>query len=329
MILTQIQQIYGDKPVVAAIPVALEGRAKQWFRSLTTELSRPEMGTVDGWIALLEESFPIDKLETRRLSKNRKYNPEKDEDVLAYVLEKIELLKAENRRINELSQKKEIWLGLSTDFHNWLDEDSMMAHTMQDFQRILKSKDRGFRAQRRMREREKDRIPSNLSARRSSSKMSSDAEKPPFIKKLDGLKKKENLKSNSDEKKRKPLHPCHHGSEWHYDNECPNPKKTSLPSFYLIDQNPRSETEKEPSPGKGSSPDADSDAESGQTGAILDYHTTTNSYRRIAKFRANASQGCRKGSDHREAKSSSHWLRYLLPLCRALPCQSVSRKTSL
>jgi len=126
---------------VAAIPAAFDGRAKQWFRSLTTELSRPEMSTVDGWITLLEKSFPIDELEMRRVSKNRRYNPEKDEDVLVYVLEKIELLKAENRKIDELTQKKEIWLGLPTDFHNWLDEDAMMRHTMQDFQRILKSKD--------------------------------------------------------------------------------------------------------------------------------------------------------------------------------------------
>src|SRR5208282_3748296 len=37
----QARKVYGDTAVVAAIPVALEGDAKKWFRSLGAELDDP------------------------------------------------------------------------------------------------------------------------------------------------------------------------------------------------------------------------------------------------------------------------------------------------
>jgi len=164
---------------------------------------------------------------------------------------------------------------------------------MQDFQRILKSKDRGFRIQRKTKEREKERTSnstihkfSNRSKYYNKDRPSDDLEKPSLIKKLDGSRnrsKKPSFDKRNGEfkngEKKKPLHPCRHCSQWHYDNECPNPKKNSLPSFYLIDQGHDSETEKESNP-KGESEDS-SDGSDGSD-VVPDYHTTTNGYRRIA-----------------------------------------------
>ena len=62
----QARLVYGDMAVVAAIPIALSGQAKKWFRSLHTELYGPRMSTVEGWVDLLENAFPVDRIKTRK-----------------------------------------------------------------------------------------------------------------------------------------------------------------------------------------------------------------------------------------------------------------------
>lgn len=90
--IVQASLVYGDVAVVAAIPMALAGRAKKWFRSLHAELYDPKMSTVDGWVELLEKAFPVDRIKTRKEAKNRRYVPTKDDSVMEYVWDKIELL---------------------------------------------------------------------------------------------------------------------------------------------------------------------------------------------------------------------------------------------
>jgi hypothetical protein len=100
------------KAVVAAIPTALDGRARKWFRSLKSELKNPKMTTANGWVILLEKAFPINRIEARRIAKNRKYNPATDEAIMDYVWDKIELLRAADRRIEDEDIVDELWLGL-------------------------------------------------------------------------------------------------------------------------------------------------------------------------------------------------------------------------
>src|SRR5208282_5667776 len=78
----QARLVYGDTPVVAAIPIALVGRAKKWFRSLHAELHDPKMNTVKGWVELLEKAFPADRIKARKEAKSRRYIPNKDDSVM-------------------------------------------------------------------------------------------------------------------------------------------------------------------------------------------------------------------------------------------------------
>jgi hypothetical protein len=108
----QARLIYGDMTVVAAIPTALTGQAKKWFRSLHEELFDPKMNTAKGWVELLEHAFPVDQVRTRWKAKSRHYVPTKDDSVMEYVWDKVELFRPAKRDISEGDLIEEIWLGL-------------------------------------------------------------------------------------------------------------------------------------------------------------------------------------------------------------------------
>lgn len=105
-----IMQARGDALVIAAILTALLGQVKIWFRSLRTELYGREMNTVKGWAELLEKAFPVDRIKTRKEAKSRHYVPIKNGSVMEYVWDKMELLRAANRSMEE-DLVEEIWMG--------------------------------------------------------------------------------------------------------------------------------------------------------------------------------------------------------------------------
>ena len=143
----QAQLVFGDAPVVAAIPVALEGVAKKWFRSLNLSSEQSsDLATVDGWIQRLEDAFAVNRLETKNKAKNRKYDPTTDNSITEYIFDKVELLKASNRSISERDIIDEIWLGLPGDLQILFDENEVLSqYTLQRLQRDLINKDRSYR----------------------------------------------------------------------------------------------------------------------------------------------------------------------------------------
>jgi RNase H-like domain found in reverse transcriptase/Reverse transcriptase (RNA-dependent DNA polymerase)/Integrase zinc binding domain/Chromo (CHRromatin Organisation MOdifier) domain len=144
--ISHYRNVYGDTAVVAAIPIALKGTAAKWFYSLDRELRDPTMATVDGWINLIKDAFPVDELKIREMAKRRRYNPDKDHSVQSYIFEKTDLLKAANKNIQEREIVDEVWLGLPHEIRMAFNErDVRMNWTLKQLNEELIYKDRSFR----------------------------------------------------------------------------------------------------------------------------------------------------------------------------------------
>ena len=105
------------------------------------------MSTVDGWVELLEKAFPVDRIKTRKEAKNRRYVPTKDNSVMEYVWDKVELLRAANRSITEEDMVEEIWMGLSDEIRFTFDneKDILAEWTVKQLSNVLIPKDHSFR----------------------------------------------------------------------------------------------------------------------------------------------------------------------------------------
>ena len=144
--ISHYRNVYGDTAVVAAIPIALKGTAAKWFYSLDRELRDPSMATVDAWINLIKDAFPVDELKIREMAKRRRYNPDKDSSVQSYIFEKTDLLKAANKNISEREIVDEVWLGLPHEIRMAFNErDVRMNWTLKQLNEELIYKDRSFR----------------------------------------------------------------------------------------------------------------------------------------------------------------------------------------
>jgi hypothetical protein len=297
----QAQRVFGDPTVLAAIPVALRGTAKQWFRTTNLlETEREQLSTVDGWIHQLEEAFPINRLETREKAKRRKYNLESDKSITAYIFDKVELLRAANRSIEESDLIDEIWLGLPGDLQMLFDERAVLEeYTLARLQKELISKDRSYRTAKREERREKREQKSvsfgrssNSNSRRSGRERwiesSKGKEKAMEVKELEKGKneKKEKLEDEKDRSRRrygksdwkpkkKMERPCRHCGQWHWDFECSITKAAAYFEQAGSSSNEDSDDQTESSPSKSSS-ESDDDAPTQSS-----FHTVTNGRRRI------------------------------------------------
>lgn len=137
-------EMYGEMSVIAAIPAALEGRAKKWFRSHT--MSRERMRTIDGWIDALSEEFKVNTAVARDKARTRKYDVFKDASVDDYYYDKLELVRATEADISPRRTVEELWLGLPPDFQALLDYDDMVRKSVSNFGHALRTKDLSYRA---------------------------------------------------------------------------------------------------------------------------------------------------------------------------------------
>ena len=278
----QARSVYGDTAVVAAIPIALSGRAKKWFRSLNTELHDPRMNTVEGWVDFLEKAFPVDRIKMRREARSRRYVPAKDDSVMDYVWDKVELLRAAKRDISEEDLIEEIWMGLPSEIRLTFDNEGEIldSWTVQKLSNALIPKDRAFRATLRREAIKKE--PTSYSRVDRSSRF---ATKTPADDRRKSDTRSDNLNEETrpsvDEKRKwkkddngKWLsRTCRHCNEWHLDSNCP--KRPS--NYYLTDQLVADSDVLSDEHGINTiPPDTESDSDSHPH-----YHTLTNGYRHI------------------------------------------------
>jgi hypothetical protein len=272
----QAKAVYGDKAVVAAIPIALDGSAMKWFRSLRlTELADPNMETVDGWVRLLERAFPIDRIETRKKAQRRKYDPTTGETIRTYVWDKIELIKATERHIREDVIVEELWLGLPSELRMLLDENQMLRLPIEEFTVALQSKEKSFveslrRSEKKHTQRQKQ----------SNSWTDTKYKKPqsPTTSSTNLNSTKADSKNSISEEKRSwrkdgngkwLTRPCRHCNEWHMDYDC----KKKPANYYLTDQVVE--------PGDVSSEETSSSSSESEHETRQSYHSTTNGYRKV------------------------------------------------
>lgn len=139
----QTRLVYEDTAVIVAIPTALAARAKKWFRSLHTELFDPRMdATRKGVRSLLIES------KRERQAKSHRYIPIKDDIVMEYIWDKVELLRAAKRDISEEDLVEEIWMGLPDEIRFTFDNEKEILEewTVQHLSDALIPKGRSYRA---------------------------------------------------------------------------------------------------------------------------------------------------------------------------------------
>ena len=278
----QARLVYGDMAVVAAIPIALAGRAKKWFRSLHRELYDPRMNTVEGWVDLLEKAFPVDRIKTRKEAKSRRYIPTKDDSVMEYVWDKVELSRAARRDISEEDLVEEIWIGLPDEMRLTFDneEEILDGWTVQKLSNALIPKDRAFRATLRRETAKKeppfpyrtDRLPRPSTKLNAGDRRKLDP-KPtnPYEKMRPPVDDKK--KWRKDDNGRWMSRACRHCSEWHLDSDCP--KRPS--NYYLTDQLvANSDAPSDEHDVDIITPETESDSDSRSH-----YHTMTNGYRRV------------------------------------------------
>jgi hypothetical protein len=142
--------MYGEISVIAAIPAALDGRAKLWFRA--HGMPREKMRSIDGWIEALSEEFRVNTAVAREKARLRRYSPWKDNSVDEYYYEKLDLIRASEADISPRRTVEELWLGLPADFRALLDYDDMMEKSVSNFGHALRTKDLSYREMRRRRE---------------------------------------------------------------------------------------------------------------------------------------------------------------------------------
>jgi len=141
--LLTLVEMYGEMSVIAAIPAALEGRARKWFTA--RGMPRDRMRSVDGWIEALTDEFRVNTAVAREKARLRRYNPSKDDSVDEYYYDKLELVRAAEANISRRRTVEELWMGLPADFQALLDYERMMEETVPNFGRILRTKDLSYR----------------------------------------------------------------------------------------------------------------------------------------------------------------------------------------
>ena len=81
---------------------------------------------VEGWADLLEKVFPVDRIKTRKEAKSRRYVPTKDDSVMKYVWDNVELLRAAMRDILEEDLIEEIWMALLDEICLTFDDEEVL-----------------------------------------------------------------------------------------------------------------------------------------------------------------------------------------------------------
>ena len=153
--LLTLVEMYGELSVIAAIPAALEGRAKMWFRA--HGMPRSKMKSIDGWIQELTAEFKVNTAVAREKARRRRYDTARDRTVDVYYYEKLDLVRAAEADISDRRTIEELWLGLPADFQALLDYDEMVLKSIPEFGHSLRMKDMSYRAM-KDRRREPDRI---------------------------------------------------------------------------------------------------------------------------------------------------------------------------
>lgn len=141
--LLTLVEMYGEISVIAAIPAALDGWAKLWFRA--HGMPSENMRSIDGWIDTLTDEFKVNTALAREKARLRKYNPWKDASVDEYYYEKLDLIRASEAGISPRRTVEELWLGLPADFQALLDYDEMMEKSVTNFGHALRTKDLSYR----------------------------------------------------------------------------------------------------------------------------------------------------------------------------------------
>jgi len=142
--LKRLAKLHGENSVIAALPsVFTKGRAKAWFASNT--MDEDQMSSVDGWIRALRKEFIINTAEAKQKADRRRYDPSKDESVIDYYYDKINLLKSTDYYMDEDKMIDAIWLGLPEDFQIHLHYSEFCRSSLNEVRRMLADKDGAYR----------------------------------------------------------------------------------------------------------------------------------------------------------------------------------------
>ena len=285
--------------MIATIPGALEGRAKDWFACHSMPME--QMRTVDGWIQALKGEFIVNTAIAREQANSRKYNSS-DESVLKYFYAKINLLRTVREDMPTDMMVDEIWLGLPAALRMTLnyDEIKLLAQKDLSYRETFKySKDRR-EPRREGKDRERDRY-GRWDRRSFPEKGTTIKEKGDHEKRSDRKDRGKGRVSNGgkkekwkgiDDKRPEPLprdqwreddkgrtmtRKCRYCSKWHMDFDCPN-RPTSYNLSVSYDQWPSSDESDREHESDESSSDTSSDDDR-QTGyrtakdiAAITYH---------------------------------------------------------
>ena len=142
--LKRLAKMHGENSVIAALlSVFTKGRAKAWFASNT--MDSDQMSSVDGWIRALRKEFVINTAEAKQKADRRRYDPSKDESVIDYYYDKINLLKSTDYYMDDDKIIDAIWLGLPEDFQIHLHYSEFCRSSLNEVRRMLADKDGSYR----------------------------------------------------------------------------------------------------------------------------------------------------------------------------------------
>jgi len=142
--LKRLAKMHGENSVIAALPsVFTKGRAKAWFASNT--MDSDQMSSVDGWIRALRKEFVVNTAEAKQKADRRRYDPSKDESVIDYYYDKINLLKSTDYYMDDDKIIDAIWLGLPEDFQIHLHYSEFCRSSLNEVRRMLADKDGSYR----------------------------------------------------------------------------------------------------------------------------------------------------------------------------------------
>jgi hypothetical protein len=141
--LLTLVEMYGEMSVIAAIPAALEGRAKKWFKA--HGMPRERMRSIEGWIEALTAEFKVNTAVAREKARRRKYDPSKDKSIDDYYYAKLDLVRTADANITTRTTVEELWMGLPADLQALLDYDEFVRKTVPEIGHILRTKDLSYR----------------------------------------------------------------------------------------------------------------------------------------------------------------------------------------
>jgi hypothetical protein len=108
-------------------------------------MDEDQMSSVDGWIRALRKEFIINTAEAKQKADRRRYDPSKDESVIDYYYDKINLLKSTDYYMDEDKMIDAIWLGLPEDFQIHLHYSEFCHSSLNEVRRMLADKDGAYR----------------------------------------------------------------------------------------------------------------------------------------------------------------------------------------